>query len=409
MSTLKRTVLFNEHIKLKANMIDFGGWEMPVNYPEGILEEHLYTRKKAGIFDVSHMGRFVVTGKEAAKFLQHVLTSNVMALNVKQAQYTIIPDENGGAIDDAYVYRFGEEEYWLVVNASNADKDWAHLSNEISKFDAEIKNISADYAMIAIQGPESKDILGKLSKDPYLNEPAKNSVNIIELDGKKVGISKTGYTGEPMGFELFLKAEDAPDIWNSLMENGAKPIGLGARDTLRLEAGFPLYGHEFGMDINGEEIKIFSVPLAKFAVSFAEDKGDFIGKKALLKQFEALQRIMKKDFSDVADLPKLLKLFALTDKGIARNGFKIFKDGEEVGYVTSGTMVPYYKTEGNGLDDVQKEEKAMRAIGIALVDSSVQVNDRIEIEIRGKKVKGIIVPYHMKADIPPFTRPIIYG
>ncbi|MGE5629890.1 MAG: glycine cleavage system aminomethyltransferase GcvT [Caulobacteraceae bacterium] len=409
MSTLKRTVLFDEHLKLKANMVDFGGWEMPVNYPDGIVEEHLYTRKRAGIFDVSHMGRFVITGREAVQFLQYVLTSNVLALDLKQAQYSMIPNENGGAIDDAYLYRFCEGEYVLVVNASNAEKDWAHLTGEIKRFDAEIINKSDEVAMIAIQGPDSKNILGKLSKDPYLTEPVKNSLNTIELAGKEVRVAKTGYTGEPIGFELFVKASDAVAIWNLLMENGAKPTGLGARDTLRLEAGLPLYGHELGADANGQEIQIFSVPLAKFAVSFAEAKGDYIGKKALLKQFEASQRIMKRDFSDLKDLPRMLKPFALTDRGIARNGFKVFRNGAEIGYVTSGTMVPYFKTEGHGLDTVIKEEKGTRAIGLALINSDVLVDDEVEIEIRGNKAKAVIVPYHMKGDAPPFARPILYS
>lgn len=409
MSTLKRTVLFDEHLKLKANMVDFGGWEMPVNYPAGIVEEHLYTRKKAGIFDVSHMGRFVITGREAVKFLQYVLTSNVLALDLKQAQYSMIPNENGGAIDDAYLYRFREEEYVLVVNASNADKDWAHLTNEIKRFDAMIANKSEELAMIAIQGPDSKNILKKLSTDPYLTEPLKNSLNTIELAGKEVHIAKTGYTGEPIGFELFVKATDAAAIWNLLLENGAMPTGLGARDTLRLEAGLPLYGHELGLDPDGKEIQIFSVPLAKFAVSFAEAKGDYIGRKALLKQFEASQRIMQRDFSDLTDLPRVIKPIALMDKGIARNGFKVFRNGVEIGYITSGTMVPYFRTEGHGLDTVIKEEKGTRAIGLALINSDVLVDDEVEIEIRGNKAKAMIAPYHMKGDAPPFARPIIYG
>lgn len=409
MSNLKRTVLFDEHIKLKANMVDFGGWEMPVNYPAGIVEEHLYTRKKAGIFDVSHMGRFLITGKEAVKFLQYVLTSNVLALDVKQAQYSIIPDENGGAIDDAYLYRFKEDEYILVVNAANADKDWEHLTREIKRFDAKIVNKSDEIAMIAIQGPESKNILQKLSTDPYLTEPVKNSLNTIELAGKEVHIAKTGYTGEPLGFELFIKASDAAYIWNILMENGAMPTGLGARDTLRLEAGLPLYGHELGTDINGQEIQIFSIPLAKFAVSFAEAKGDYIGKKALLKQFEALQGIMNRDYTNISNLPRMLKAIALKDKGIARSGFKVFKNGVEVGYVTSGTMVPYFKTEGHGLDTVIKEEKGTRAIGLALLNSDILVDDEVEVEIRGNKVKAVVVPYHMKGDAPPYARPILHG
>lgn len=409
MSDLKRTVLFDEHLRLKANIVDFGGWEMPVNYPAGIVEEHLYTRKKAGIFDVSHMGRFVITGKEAIQFLQYVLTSNVLALDLNQAQYSMIPNENGGAIDDAYLYRFCEDEYLLVVNASNAEKDWEHLTKEIKRFDAQITNKSDVIAMIAIQGPDSKNILGKLSNNPYLTEPMKNALNTIELDGKEVGIAKTGYTGEPIGFELFVKVADAVGIWNLLVENGAMPIGLGARDTLRLEAGLPLYGHELGLDVNGQEIQIFSNPLAKFAVSFAEAKGDYIGRKALLRQFEALERISKRDFSNLTNLPRMLRPIALNDKGIARGGFKVFKNGMEIGYVTSGTMVPYFKTEGHGLDTVIQEEKGKRAIGLALVNSDVLVDDQVEIEIRGSKAKAVIAPYHLRGDAPPFARPIIYG
>ena len=229
MNTLKRTVLFNEHLKLKANMVDFGGWEMPVNYPSGIVEEHLYTRKRAGLFDVSHMGRYVITGKEAVPFLQYVLTNNVLALDLKQAQYTMIPNENGGALDDAYLYRFYEDEYLLVVNAANAEKDWAHLTNKIRRFDVKITNQSSALAMISIQGPDSKNILRKLSNDPYLTEPLKNALNIIELDGKEVLIAKTGYTGEPIGFELFVKTADAVVIWTHSLDNGARPVGLGAR------------------------------------------------------------------------------------------------------------------------------------------------------------------------------------
>lgn len=406
---LKRTVLFEEHIRLKANMVDFGGWEMPVNYPQGIVEEHLYTRKKAGIFDVSHMGRFIITGKEAVSYLQYVLTSNVLALDVKQAQYTIIPNENGGAIDDAYLYRFYEDEYILVVNAANAEKDWTHLTEVIKKFDAKIENYSEKLALISIQGPDSKDILVKIANEPNLTEPVKNALNTIQLNGKEVLISKTGYTGEPIGFELFVKADDAVDIWRSLIENGAMPIGLGARDTLRLEAGLPLYGHELGLDNNDEEIQIFSVPLAKFAVSFAEKKGEFIGRSALLKQFKAFQKIFNRDFSDISDLPRMMKPIALMDKGVARNGFKVFKNGVEIGSVTSGTMVPYFRTEGKGLETVIKEEKGMRAIGLALLKSDVLVDDEVEIEVRGNRVKAVIPAYHMRGDAPPFARPIIHG
>lgn len=409
MGSLKRTVLYEKHLELKASLVDFGGWEMPVNYTQGIVEEHLYTRKKAGIFDVSHMGRFIVTGKEATNFLQYVLTNNVLALDLKQAQYTMIPNENGGALDDAYLYRFYEDEYLLVVNASNLNKDWEHLNREIKKFDAQITDKSSELAMISIQGPDSKTILSKLSKDVFLTEPLKNALNIIELNGNEVLIAKTGYTGEPIGFELFVKTSQAIIIWSQLSELGAMPIGLGARDTLRLEGGLPLYGHELGLDVNGLEIQIFSCPLAKFAVSFAESKGDYIGREALKKQFEAFKNIIKRDFSNIADLPRIIKPFALNDKGIARSGFKAFKNGEEIGYITSGTMVPYLRTTGHGLETLITQEKGMRAIGLALVKSDTIENDNIEIEVRGNMAKAIITPYHLKGDAPPFARPIIYG
>jgi len=186
-------------------------------------------------------------------------------------------------------------------------------------------------------------------------------------------------------------------------------IGLGARDTLRLEAGLPLYGHELGPDVNGSEIQIFSCPLAKFAVSFAEAKGDYIGKKALIRQFEAFQRILKRDFSRLSDLPRMIKPIALVDKGVARAGFKVFKNDMEVGYITSGTMVPYLKTEGQGLDTKITDEKGMRAIGLALLNSDVLVNDYVEVEIRGSRVKAVIPPFHLRGDAPPFARPIIHG
>jgi len=409
MDTLKRTALFDEHIRLQANMVDFGGWEMPLNYPNGIVEEHLFTRKKAGIFDVSHMGRFNITGKEAAVFLQYVLTSNVFALEVKQAQYSMIPNENGGAIDDAYLYRFYEDEYLLVVNAANADKDWVHLTEVIKSFDAQIENLTGELALVSIQGPDSKKILFQISDTHDLTEPVKNALNVIKLNGKEVLIAKTGYTGEPIGFELFIKTEDSADIWNLLIENGAMPIGLGARDTLRLEAGLPLYGHELGLDLNGEEIPIFSVPLAKFAVSFAEAKGEYIGRSALQKQFDAFQKIVKRDFSDVSNLPRILRPITLLDKGVIRNGFKVFRNGDEIGYVTSGTLIPYVKTEGKGLETVLKEDKGMRSIGLALLKSNVLTDEDVEIEIRGNHAKAVIPACHMRGDAPPYARPIIYG
>ena len=277
MSELKRTQLYDAHVAAGADMVDFGGWEMPIQYPTGIVAEHLYTRHACGLFDVSHMGRLLIEGPERIAFLQHVLSSNVMALDIKQAQYAIIPDENGSAIDDAYLYKFNEENFLLVVNAANTEKDLAHLLPIAKEYDCTITDISGDYAAIAVQGPKSKEIMLTLTKGKAVTEPMKNALNIIELEGHKAWIAKTGYTGEPLGYEVYIKSCDAEWLWNRLVELGGRPAGLGARDTLRLEAGLPLYGHEMGKGPDGSNMPIFAVSLAKFAVSFSDQKGDFIG------------------------------------------------------------------------------------------------------------------------------------
>lgn len=409
MDALKRTVLYNRHVDSGAVMVDFGGWEMPLNFPSGMVEEHLYTRKKAGIFDVSHMGRFLISGREAAKFLQSVLTNNVFALDLMQAQYTILPGERGGALDDAYLYRFYEGEYLLVVNASNIEKDWDHLSREIEKFDARITDRSRELAMISVQGPDSKNMLRELFGGAFLTEPVKNALGVLDFEGREVLIAKTGYTGEPLGFELIVRNSDAEEIWGRLLGLGAMAIGLGARDTLRLEAGLPLYGHELGLDMDGNEIPIFSCPLAKFAVSFAGVKGGYIGRSALEKQYEGFQKMMERDFSDLSDLPRIIRPIALTGRGVARAGCKVFKGEKEVGYITSATMVPYFKTEGSGLESKITDERGMRAIGLAFVDGDVELKDEVEVEIRGNRVGAVITPYHLKSDAPPFARPILHG
>ena len=257
MSELKRTVLYQAHLDAGATMVDFGGWDMPIQYPDGIVAEHLYCRSHCGIFDVSHMGRIDVEGPEQVAFLQHVLSSNVLALDVNQAQYCIIPDENGYAIDDAYLYRFEEGKYFLVINAGNIDKDLAHLYRQAEAFDVKLTNVSDRYAAIAVQGPEAKKILMTLSGGRTLTvENVKNALNTLEMEGRPVRLAKTGYTGEPIGYELYCNSEDARYFWDRLIELGAKPTALGARDTLRMEAALPLYGHEMGECEMGGEIQI---------------------------------------------------------------------------------------------------------------------------------------------------------
>ena len=410
MSELKRTQLYDVHVAAGATMVDFGGWEMPIQYPSGIIAEHLYTRQVCSLFDVSHMGRLLIEGPQRKEFLQHVLTSNVSALDLNMAQYCIIPNENGGAVDDAYLYLFQEDNYLLVVNAANIDKDLEHLNRALSGFDCTITNISDQWASIAVQGPKSKEMLMTLTGGVSpTKEPTKNSLGTVSLEGRQARIAKTGYTGEPLGYEVYVRSEDAVWLWNRLVELGARPAGLGARDTLRMEASFPLYGHEMGVAPDGSEIPIFAVPLAKFAVSFSAQKGDFIGRAALERQHQAFIRHMDRDFSDMSPLPRRIAPIALLDRGVMRAGMEIYQGDKLVGWVTSGTMVPYFKTQGEGLSTVILEASGKRAIGLCYIDSDVLVDDTVEVDIRGKRLKAVIPARHMSVGAPPFARPLLYG
>jgi aminomethyltransferase len=412
MSKLQQTPFYERHHRLGAEMVDFGGWDMPLNYKKGIVYEHLATRRKAGLFDVSHMGRFVIRGKNALSFLQHVLTNNAAALEPGESQYTIIANQQGGAIDDAYLYRFFSDQYLLVVNAANRQADWDHFNSELAAFDAvELTDETFNLAMLSLQGPNAKEILEKLIAKKELPEPKRNDLSIAAFDGVQVLIGRTGYTGEPLCFELFSQKEAALSIWDKLVEAGAVPAGLGARDTLRLEAGLPLYGHELGpdpADETGVHIPIFASGLAKFAASFSPLKGNFIGRAALLKQFGAYQKIVARNFEAMADLPRMIMPVAISGKGLARQGHRIWHQNRLVGHVTSGTMVPCWQYDGVGIDSVLSDTKSRRAICLALIDSHLYPGDALEIEIRKKRVSGVVVPYHLRSEAPPAARPIAW-
>ena len=391
MSELKRTPLYDAHVAAGATMVDFGGWEMPIQYPAGILNEHLFDRKHCGIFDVSHMGRLIVEGPDRVAFLQKVLTSNVAALVPGRAQYCMIPTESGGAVDDAYLYMFEEDRYMLIVNASNTDKDLAHFAKYLPDFDCTVTNITDSYSSIAVQGPEAETILKVLSGGEEITGPRKNDLNELNMEGRTVRVSRTGYTGDPIGWELFIDADQAVWLWNRLIELGARPTGLGARDTLRLEAGLPLYGHEMGEDHEGVDIPIFAVSLARFAVSFKEEKGDFVARDLLLAQKEQ-------------GTPRKVVPIALVDRGVMRAGMDVYCEGKHVGWVTSGTMVPYYHfgEAGNPLDTTGK-----RSIGFAYIDSDICKEQAVEIDVRGKRLKAALVDRHMIQNEPPYGKAVI--
>lgn len=387
MSELKRTPLYDAHVAAGATMVDFGGWEMPIQYPAGIVAEHLYDRKHCGIFDVSHMGRLIVEGSERVAFLQKVLSSNVAKLTPGRAQYCIIPTETGGAVDDAYLYMFEEDRYMLIVNASNTDKDLEHFAKYLPDFDCTITNITDSYSSIAVQGPDAEKILKTLTGGKEITGPKKNDLGEVEMEGHIVRASKTGYTGDPIGWELFIDAKDVHWLWNRLIELGAAPTALGARDTLRLEAGLPLYGHEMGTDHSGAEMPIFAVSLARFAVSFAEEKGDYVARDLLAAQKEN-------------GTPKKVLPVALMDRGVIRAGMDVYCNGEQVGWITSGTMVPYYHFEGDNILD----STGKRSIGFTYIDSKITPEDVLEVDVRGKRLKAKVVAKHMRQDLPPYGR-----
>lgn len=408
---LKKTPLHSWHKEHGAKMADFGGWDMPIQYESGILDEHLATRRYGGLFDVSHMGRFLVRGRDADTFLQHVLTSNISALRTGQAQYTILANEDGGAIDDGYLYRFESDEYLLVVNAANREKDWNHLKAQSDRLDdAELVNISEKEAMIAFQGAQTSRILEFLLEDGFLPEPARNSLSQGVLAGVPVKMARTGYTGEPIGFELFVPTDGVEKIWDLLYSTGKSkgvlPVGLGGRDTLRLEAGMPLYGHEYGSAQDGGEIPVLACVLAGIAVSFSPRKGDFIGRKALLEQYEQVKALRKGVYEPSEDLRRRIRPVALMDRGVLRAGDKLFIDDLEVGAVTSGTVCPYWLFEGEKTATRIADTSERRAIGLALIDAEYRAGQEISAEIRGKRLPVNLVRYHGRSEAPPYFRAI---
>jgi len=390
---MKQTPFFAKHTACGARMVDFSGWQMPIQYPDGIVAEHLATRKHAGLFDVSHMGRFQVSGPGVPGFLQYALTNDSDRLAVGHAHYTMLANETGGAIDDAFLYRLSQETFLLVVNASNKDKDRQHLQAVLTDFGSvDFQDVSDPMAMLALQGPESEVILESLVTEGMLPESKRNALGQVKLCGVETIAARTGYTGEPVCFELFIPADSAEGLWDKLTAAGAKPIGLGARDTLRLEAGLPLYGHELGIGKDGNEIPVFAIPQAPFAVSFEDPDRQFIGRDALEKQAAAKQRYKTGDFSDTAALPKVVRQVRLLDKGIARDGAEVYYQGQLVGWMTSGTMVPYWTVR----DTVLTDEHAQRAVGLCIVAPNIPVGSEIEIEVRGRRLKAEVVARNLE-------------
>ncbi len=416
---LKNTILNKWHRDNKGRMVPFGGWDMPVNYSTGIIAEHLATRKTAGLFDISHMGRLRITGQDALPFLQHTLTNDASQLKPGTAQYTIIPNDTGGAVDDAYLYQRDESDYLLVVNASNTPKDISWLTSYLKEFhQAQMEEITSELFMASLQGPESPAILRALidSNEPKniaaLSELPRNTFKEVSVMGYPVTISRTGYTGEPFSFELFTPTDFAVEMWDKLLDvgqtSGLSPVGLGARDSLRLEAGYPLYGHEFGEGIDGHQIPIFAVPLSRFAVSFAEEKGNFVGREILKNHSDEVSARQAGELDQslkTLDLPKRFFCVQIIGKGIARQGHEVsLPDGEIAGRITSGTMVPYWDFE----DKNPGETSSKRAIALAYLQANLKAGQLLQIYDGRQMLKAVITKRHINSKNQPFARAEIY-
>ncbi len=360
MSQLKRTPLHAFHVSHGGRIVDFAGWEMPVQY-RSILEEHKTVRRAAGLFDVSHMGEVDVTGGGAEAFLQHLVTNDVTKLYPGRVLYTVMCYPNGGVVDDLLIYKRGPEDFFLCINAGNIDQDLAWIREQAKGFDVTVRDRSADYALLALQGPKAAAILqgltgAKLDLIKYYHFAEGTVAGVHCL------LSRTGYTGED-GFELYHAAADAPALAEALLQagtpQGLELAGLGARDSLRLEAGYPLYGHEIGPEI--------SPVTAGLGWVVKLEKGDFIGRDALVheKEVGSARRVVH---------------FKLADRRIARAGTAVtLQNGDHVGSVVSGTLSPLLN----------------QAIGSAVVGSSASTKP-LAVDIRGEKIPLQLVK-------PPFV------
>ena len=341
-------------------MVDFGGWDMPVQYPAGTVEEHLRTRTHAGLFDVSHMGEIDVRGRDAIAFVNYVTSNDVTKLTDGQAQYSTLTTPDGTVVDDLLVYRFAEDHLLLVVNAGTTEKDWEWITSHQRDESVELKNVSSEYCQLAIQGPDAIGVLQKLTSIP-LSDIKYYHFTEGQVDGIDAIVSRTGYTGED-GFEVYAAAGKAEQLWNKLLEagsygtdEGVLPCGLAARNTLRLEAGMALYGHEINEDTTLLE--------ANLGWICKLNKGDFIGREKLAKQKEE-------------GIKRKLIGFEVIERGIARDEQEIVINGQRVGKVTSGSPAPYLK----------------KNIGMGYVPVEfAKEGQEIQVDVRGRLVNAQIV------------------
>lgn len=354
-STPQRTPLYDAHVAAGGKMVDFAGWDMPVQY-SGIIPEHKAVREASGVFDVSHMGELRIEGAQAAEFLNYISLNNALRLRIGRGQYSMLPNDSGGLIDDIYLYREAEERFLMICNAANRAVVLSHVEKLATDYEVSIHDISDDWALLALQGPQAEAILGtflsaenqaaltKLKKNRFIDMQAQ-----IASQTRAIRVARTGYTGED-GFEIFISPSEVVALWDALLEAGVTPCGLGSRDTLRLEAGFPLFGHEFDDTTN---------PLCSSYAWVVKDK-DFYGREQMWEQA----------------CPQRLVAFETKERGIPREGYDILVGEEKVGVISSGTQVPS-----------SKKGIAMGWIAQAHSEKGTQVH----IQVRNRRVAAEVV------------------
>ncbi len=343
----KRTCLYDKHVALGALISPFGGFDMPIQY-SNIIDEHQAVRQHCGVFDVSHMGEVLVTGKDAERYVNHIFTNDVRGIPHGKILYGMMCYEDGGVVDDLLVYKVADDRFFLVINASNIDKDWAWIQQQADGFEVTLEHQSDQYGELAIQGPEAEQVMEQI-----LGIACKELAFYTFKTIGDVIVSRTGYTGED-GFEVYASADNINEYWDKLMAAGIKPCGLGCRDTLRFEVGLPLYGDELS--------EVITPIMAGLGIFVKLDKEEFIGKEALAKQ-------------KVEGAPKKLVGIELHDKAIPRHGYSVLKDGNVIGEVTTG-----YHTISTD-----------KSVCMALIDSQYAALDTpVEIQIRKKTFPGTV-------------------
>lgn len=361
MTELQKTPIHPIYEKYGAKTIDFGGWDLPVQF-SGIKAEHEAARTDVGLFDVSHMGEVLVEGSDSTAYLQYLLSNDIEKIKIGKAQYNIMCYENGGTVDDLVVYKITETKYILVVNAANTEKDYEWMVKNVFG-NVTVTNVSSMYGQLALQGPNAEKVLTKLTDIDLSSISFFGFVEDANVAGVKTIISRSGYTGED-GFEIYMQSDDAIKVFEAIMAEGVLPIGLGARDTLRLEAVLALYGQELSQEITPLEAGLnFAVKLNKEA--------DFIGKEALVKQKEA-------------GLTRKLVGIELIERGIPRHDYSVFQKDKKIGIITSGTQSPTLGTN----------------IGLALLETPyTELGQEVEVGIRTKKIKAKVIatPFYKRA------------